>query len=487
MATQVPTQRYTRSQEAGRGRGGTRGRGGRKGGNARRGGGTAPGRGSDATKDKPEEKPEKVEEDNKHEDEQQSAPAAGEEAGGDDEEVCWICAEPVKYWSVSECNHRTCHVCALRLRALYKKTDCTFCKEPQPTVIFTTSPDAEFGVYKPDDIPHKDAKLSIYFETQEMMEETLILLKFNCPDASCDYIGNGWADLKLHTRAVHARLMCDLCIRHKKVFSHEHALHMREKHEECFICKRNGIQYQYKGEQRRQFPDLVPQAVGNGYAGITSGRVLNAKNSTASRSSRPSRQVWDRVAAAASSSSTSAPQPRQYVSTQSQSQPTSSFPPLPGATSSSSNSSGQAPIPAFRQPTRTTAWSASASAAASPRAIEPRSVPASRTSKNNKQTKPLKLDSSLFPELPSSSAVRERPKIGGNVSLKNILGSSSPVVSAWQSGGGTGSGDGMVDSAVDGASGAGNGEGEESGAAKKGKKGKGKQKQMLFTLGSFPT
>ena len=43
-------------------------------------------------------------------------------------DVCWICAEPVKYYSLSECNHRTCHVCAIRLRALYKKTDCTFCK-----------------------------------------------------------------------------------------------------------------------------------------------------------------------------------------------------------------------------------------------------------------------------------------------------------------------------------------------------------------------
>lgn len=46
----------------------------------------------------------------------------------DDSRICWICAEPVKYFSVSECNHRTCHVCALRLRALYKKLDCTFCK-----------------------------------------------------------------------------------------------------------------------------------------------------------------------------------------------------------------------------------------------------------------------------------------------------------------------------------------------------------------------
>jgi hypothetical protein len=40
-----------------------------------------------------------------------------------------------------------------------------------------------------------------------MMEETLILLKFNCPDPNCDYIGNGWADLKLHTRAVHGKLI----------------------------------------------------------------------------------------------------------------------------------------------------------------------------------------------------------------------------------------------------------------------------------------
>lgn len=46
----------------------------------------------------------------------------------DDAPVCWICAEPVKYYSLSACNHRTCHVCALRLRALYKKLECTFCK-----------------------------------------------------------------------------------------------------------------------------------------------------------------------------------------------------------------------------------------------------------------------------------------------------------------------------------------------------------------------
>ncbi|TFY64671.1 hypothetical protein EVJ58_g2456 [Rhodofomes roseus] len=166
--------------------------------------------------------------------------------------------------------------------------------EPQPSVIFTTSPDALWPSYTPDQVPYKDPKLSVSFETQEMMEDTLILLRFNCPDKDCDYIGNGWSDLKLHTRAAHGKLMCDICIRFKKIFAHEHALyapdqlplhlpsmqrarhhavpthqieggvhplcefcrecyfsddelytHMREKHEECFICKRNEVKDQY--------------------------------------------------------------------------------------------------------------------------------------------------------------------------------------------------------------------------------------------------
>jgi hypothetical protein len=61
----------------------------------------------------------------------------------DGQDLCWICAEPVKYYAISECNHRTCHVCALRLRALYKKLDCTFCKVsvniyPSRVVIYST-------------------------------------------------------------------------------------------------------------------------------------------------------------------------------------------------------------------------------------------------------------------------------------------------------------------------------------------------------------
>jgi hypothetical protein len=58
-----------------------------------------------------------------------------------EQDLCWICAEPIKYYAVSECNHRTCHVCALRLRALYKKLDCTFCKV---RVAFALHPTLDF-------------------------------------------------------------------------------------------------------------------------------------------------------------------------------------------------------------------------------------------------------------------------------------------------------------------------------------------------------
>ncbi|EKM55123.1 uncharacterized protein PHACADRAFT_173202 [Phanerochaete carnosa HHB-10118-sp] len=287
MAAQVDTQTQTRGT-AQRGRRMNRGRGGNRGG---RGGKIAKGQAEGPASPEAKE-PEVVQEEGK---EEAKANDQAENASGDvDDAVCWICAEPVKYYALSECGHRTCHVCALRLRALYKKTECTFCKEPQNTMVFTMSPDAPWSSYDLSDMPYKDAKLNISFEAQEMMEDSLVLLRFNCPDPQCDYIGNGWSDLKLHTRGTHGKVMCDLCIRFKKIFAHEHVLynpgqlpihlpslqrgnrqsgkkdkieggvhplcefcreclfsedemfkHMREKHEECFICKRNEVRDQY--------------------------------------------------------------------------------------------------------------------------------------------------------------------------------------------------------------------------------------------------
>ena len=56
---------------------------------------------------------------------------AGKQSATEDDgetELCFICASDVVHTSVGPCNHRTCHICALRLRALYKNRACAHCR-----------------------------------------------------------------------------------------------------------------------------------------------------------------------------------------------------------------------------------------------------------------------------------------------------------------------------------------------------------------------
>ncbi len=54
----------------------------------------------------------------------------------DDAEVCFICAGPVVYEALTPCNHRSCHVCALRMRALYKDKKCSHCRVRYSQIFF---------------------------------------------------------------------------------------------------------------------------------------------------------------------------------------------------------------------------------------------------------------------------------------------------------------------------------------------------------------
>ncbi|KAF9972020.1 hypothetical protein BGZ73_004924 [Actinomortierella ambigua] len=215
---------------------------------------------------------------------------------------CFICTENIVIFAVSDCNHRTCHLCSLRLRALYKTKNCAYCKADQPIMIFTRDPEKSFQDYDVKQMAYFDRKLNIYFEDQEMYEDTMVLLRFNCPDPTCDvYCPEGWNQLKSHVKKVHKLLLCDLCVRYKKVFAHEHNLmtssqlikhfktgdaglanqnsdepsgfkghpecgfcresffgddelfdHCKKNHEQCFLCLRHNIRHQYYDK----YPDL---------------------------------------------------------------------------------------------------------------------------------------------------------------------------------------------------------------------------------------
>jgi len=162
---------------------------------------------------------------NKTQGESSSAPAT-ETVDDDDEDgdVCFICASPVSHHSVAPCNHRTCHICALRLRALYKTKACAHCRTEAATVIFTDESEKRFEEYQGSDFFKADDNLGINYEKPEIFEDTVLLLRYNCPDESCDVACLGWPDLHRHVRSTHQKVMCDLCTRHKKVFTHEHEL-----------------------------------------------------------------------------------------------------------------------------------------------------------------------------------------------------------------------------------------------------------------------
>ncbi|KIM48537.1 hypothetical protein M413DRAFT_5966 [Hebeloma cylindrosporum] len=273
--------------------------------------------------------------------------------------------------------------------------------------------------------------------------------------------------------------------------------------------KKQDLLASWKGfaiEQRRQFPDLTPTSVGEGYAGITSGRVLNAKHSTATRSSQ-SQQVWNRVALAAGSSGSNPSSlaehfPLPPTAAAGPSRPVQERFPSLGGGSGPSSSSSTTTTTAPRPGQRATPWSASS---ATPPALRTQATIVSSSGpaikagggRSGPKQAPPKLSNSLFPELPTSSSSRASvPQVKGNVSLKNILGASNgPAVVAWGGGGGGGAGGGVgvvgVGNANTNAPGSDSaapsevGEGVQTG--KGGKKGKGKQKQTLFTLGSFPT
>ncbi|KAI8332035.1 hypothetical protein BC941DRAFT_437306 [Chlamydoabsidia padenii] len=210
-----------------------------------------------------------------------------------EDDSCFICTEPVVTFAVSACNHRTCHLCALRLRAFYGTKNCVYCNTEQKTIIFTKDPVKPFEAFTQTDIFYVDRKLDIRFEDKLIHQDTVLLLQYNCPEPNCDVACNGWGELKKHTSKEHHLVLCDLCIKNKKIFSHEHTLythsqlnkhykvgdkealnkedddsgfkghpechfcresfygddelfvHCRDKHEQCHICVRNGVRHEY--------------------------------------------------------------------------------------------------------------------------------------------------------------------------------------------------------------------------------------------------
>ncbi|EDO16782.1 hypothetical protein Kpol_526p35 [Vanderwaltozyma polyspora DSM 70294] len=143
----------------------------------------------------------------------------------DDTEICLICAEPLRIASLSPCSHKTCHKCSFRQRALYEKKSCLICRTDNELVKFTEDVDAQFDDVK--NISETSEKYGIAFATNQIAEETLSLLKFQCPiclkkQDSPDLKDHGsLKKLGDHLKSTHNKLLCMICAKNKHLFISE--------------------------------------------------------------------------------------------------------------------------------------------------------------------------------------------------------------------------------------------------------------------------
>lgn len=139
----------------------------------------------------------------------------------DGSELCIICAEKIKYVALSPCSHKTCHVCAFRQRALYKKRSCLICRTENESLIFTDKLDAQYDDIK--EFAVVDEEYGIKFTSKEVAKATLDLLKFSCSlcdkDQETDF--GSFKKLNEHLKSAHNKTICMICALNKHAFPRE--------------------------------------------------------------------------------------------------------------------------------------------------------------------------------------------------------------------------------------------------------------------------
>lgn len=205
-------------------------------------------------------------------------------------EPCGVCFEHTKYHAAYPCGHTAiCYKCSLRLRALMKERKCPLCRTESKDVIISSEKGRSYKDLLQADKGSRlisDSRHGILFESEEAKRDVLKILDSWCPYAECYEKGNspiigGFAEMQGHLHAEHGTMLCDLCYKHKHLFSVEYETytrpqlqrhikdggptgrqegfkghprcgfcnsafysddelfqHCRKKHESCFICDR---------------------------------------------------------------------------------------------------------------------------------------------------------------------------------------------------------------------------------------------------------
>lgn len=74
-------------------------------------------------------------------------------------------------------------------------------------MIFTDDGAKRYEDFNDSDFVRTDDTLGIKYETVDIFEDTVLLLRYNCPDKDCDAACLGWPDLHRHVKSKHGKVM----------------------------------------------------------------------------------------------------------------------------------------------------------------------------------------------------------------------------------------------------------------------------------------
>ncbi|TMW65890.1 hypothetical protein Poli38472_003655 [Pythium oligandrum] len=151
-----------------------------------------------------------------------------EEEVDEDADMCLLCADPIQFYAVGECNHHgICSKCSMRMRMLMDDRNCPICKQHlDRVVVYKTQRSFEsFQLW--GDAGGRDSVLDepseiIFYECRAHYNTLRGLRDYACRMKRCKVVCGSMHKLKDHLRIEHSTEFCELCLSHQHFFVQEH-------------------------------------------------------------------------------------------------------------------------------------------------------------------------------------------------------------------------------------------------------------------------
>ncbi|ETM99838.1 hypothetical protein PPTG_18645 [Phytophthora nicotianae INRA-310] len=145
----------------------------------------------------------------------------------DEPEYCILCADPIRFFTVGECNHHgICSKCSMRMRLIMDDRNCPMCKQPLDRVVVSSisRPYESFELWGdaagPESVLDEPSEM-IFVDCKAHYYELRSLREFKCRMKRCRELKHSLGQLKEHLRHDHGVEFCELCLNHQSFFIQE--------------------------------------------------------------------------------------------------------------------------------------------------------------------------------------------------------------------------------------------------------------------------